>query len=148
MKKRRNWAYQFIFGKEIESYLIVPTAILRIIKNASKKASTLTVSDIEKVIEQKAQELEEDTINNIADEIQKLARINSVSSARRKAKDFIDCLKFRVNAKELISLISSWTQEHYRVSLSPIKLASNLEKSEIAHEIRTVIEAIQTNRPF
>jgi Fe-S cluster assembly ATPase SufC len=134
--------------KEIESYLIVPTAILRIIKNASKKASALTITDIEKVIEEKAQELEEDTINNIADEIQKLARINSVSSARRKAKDLIDCLKFRVNAKELISLISNWTQENYRVSLSPIKLASNLEKSEIAHEVRTIIESIHTNRPF
>jgi hypothetical protein len=134
--------------KEIESYLIVPTAILRILKSASRKAATLTVTDIEKLIEEKASELEEDTINNFADEIQKQARINSVSSARKKAKELIDNLRFRVNAKELISLISSWTQEHYKISLSPIKLANNLERSEIAKEIRIIIEAIDKSQPF
>jgi hypothetical protein len=132
--------------KEIESYLIVPTAILRILKSAAKKSITLTVSDIEQIIEEKAQTLEEDAINNIADEIQKQARNNSVSSARKKAKELIDNLKFRVNAKELISLLSNWTQEHYKVTLSPIKLANNLEKSEISPEVRTVIEAIQNNK--
>jgi energy-coupling factor transporter ATP-binding protein EcfA2 len=134
--------------KEIESYLIVASAILRILKSASKKAASLTVSNIERLIEEKALELEDDTLNNFADEIQKQARINSVSSARKKAKEIIDNLKFKVNAKELISLLSSWTQEHYKVSLSPIKLATNLEKMEIAKEVRTVIEVIERGRLF
>jgi hypothetical protein len=130
--------------KEIENYLIVPTAILRVLKNGSKKASNLTVSDVEKVIAEKAKAMEEELIDKLADAVQKQDRKLSISSARKIAKARIDNLEYRVCGKDLISLLSQWSQDNYKVSLSPIKLAQNLELIEIDDEVVKVIEAIET----
>lgn len=134
--------------KEIENYLIVPTAILRILKNESKKASHLTVTDIEAVIMEKATEMQDELIDKLADGIQKHDRKHSVSSARKIAKSKIDSLINRVCGKDIISLLSKWTQENYKVSLSPIKLASCLQANEIEVEIQSIIKAIEGCHDF
>ncbi|GAA4456811.1 ATP-dependent nuclease [Rurimicrobium arvi] len=129
--------------KEIENYLIIPTTILRILKEESKKASHLTVADIENVISEKAKEMEDDLIDKLADGIQKEDRKHGISSARRLAKSRIDSLNNRVCGKDLISILSSWTQDNFKVSLSPIKLASNLQVNEIDLEVKKVIGGIE-----
>jgi hypothetical protein len=129
--------------KEIENYLIIPTAILRILKDESKKAAHLTVSDIENTISEKSKEMEDDLIDKLADGIQKEERKHSISSARKIAKNRIDTLTNRVCGKDLISNLSKWSQDNFKVSLSPIKLASNLQINEIDIEIKKVIGAIE-----
>lgn len=129
--------------KEIENYLIIPTTILRILKEESKKASHLTVADIENVISEKAKEMEDDLIDKLADGIQKEDRKHGISSARKLAKSRIDSLNNRVCGKDLISILSAWTQDNFKVSLSPIKLASNLQVNEIDLEVKKVIGGIE-----
>jgi hypothetical protein len=129
--------------KELENYLIVPTTILRILKAESKKAVHLTVSDIELIVSQKAKEMEDDLIDSLADAIQKKDRKLAISTARGLAKAKIDRLENRVCGKDLISMISKWTQDNFKVSLSPNKLASNLQISEIDIELKSVIQAIE-----
>ncbi len=134
--------------KEIENYLIVPTVILRILKNECKRAVHITVKDIEVLINEKAKEMEEELIDKLADGIQKSDRKYSVSNARKTAKSRVDKLLDRVCGKDLISVLSKWTQQNYKVSLSPIKLASNLLINEIGDEIRDVIDKIENCQNF
>lgn len=136
--------------KEIENYLIVPTAILRILKKESKKASHLTVSDIESIIKEKMIEMEDELIDKIADSIQKEDRKLSIASSRKNAKSKIeiDKIENRICGKDLISLLSKWTQENYKVSLSPIKLATNLQINEIDSEIKKIVETIENCSDF
>lgn len=134
--------------KEIENYLIVPSAILRIIKSESKKASHLTISDIENIIKEQITDMYDELIDKIADGIQKNDRKHSISSARRIAKSKIDKLENRVCGKDLISLLSKWTQTHYNVSLSPIKLSSCLMANEIDIELQNIIKAIESCHNF
>ncbi len=129
--------------KEIENYLIVPTAILRILKSESTKAHHLIVSDIETIIKQKTLEMQEDLIDKMADEIQKQDKKQTISAARKKAKLKIEKIEDRVCGKDLISLLSKWTQENYKVSLSPIKLSSQLQLNEIHEELKNVIHMIE-----
>lgn len=132
--------------KEIENYLIIPTAILRIIKSESKRASHLTVADIEIVIKRIVEEMEDEVVDKLADAIQKENRKYSISTARKIAKTSIDKLENRVCGKDLISTISKWTQENYKVNLNPIKLAINLQINEIDEEVIQVITSIETNK--
>ena len=95
------------------------------------------------IIDTIATEMEDDLIDKLADAVQKQDRKHSISSARRIAKSRIDKLQNRVSGKELLSLLSKWAQEKFKVSLSPIKLAANLQINEIHLELSKVIEAIE-----
>lgn len=130
--------------KEIENYLVIPTAILRILKEESKKAANLIVSDIENIITEIANEMKDELIDKLADGVQKDNRKHSVSSARKIAISKIDMLVDRVCGKDLISLLSKWTQANFKVSLSPIKLSSCLLANEIDNEIKDVLRAIES----
>lgn len=134
--------------KEIENYLIVPTAILRILKDSSRKTQHLTVSDIENIISEKAKNMEDELIDNLSDKIFKNNRKLAVSSLKKIAKARIDKLEHRVCGKTLLSSISKWSQDNFKVSLNPIKLAINLQLSEIDPELKYVIKAIENNKNF
>ncbi len=134
--------------KELENYLIIPTAILRILKTESKRANNLVVADVESVIDQETKKMEDELINRLADAVQKRERKHSVSSARRIAKGRIDHLINRVCGKDLISALSKWSQSSYNVSLSPIKIAASLEISEIATEMKEIIKRIEKFQEF
>ncbi len=134
--------------KELENYLIVPTAILRILQGESKKASHLTVSDIETIISEISNEMTEEVIDKLADSIQKKDRKHSISSARKIAKARIDKLEHRVCGKDLISSLSKWSQNNFKVSLSPIKIAACIQIAEISSELKTVLQKIEKCQNF
>lgn len=129
--------------KEIENYLIVPTAILRIIKEESKRPVTITVSDIENKINEIVKETEEEILHNFATELQSEDRKLSIPTVMKEAKKYIDKLENRISGKTLISIINKWTHETFKVTLNPIKLANKLEINEIDNEIKEVITAIE-----
>jgi hypothetical protein len=94
--------------------------------------------------------MEDDLIDKLADGIQKIDRKHSIPTARKAAKTKIEIEKLenRVCGKDLISSLSKWSQENFKVSLSPIKLAANLQTSEIDTEIKKVMEMIETCKDF
>ena len=132
--------------KEIENYLVVPTAILRII--LAKKHTLLTVSDIEDKIQNICKAHEENILHSMATEIQNENRKLTITSAIKEARKSIDKLEYRISGKTLISELSKWTQENYKVTLNPIKLAQGLETVEIDQETKGVINSIENCKPI
>jgi hypothetical protein len=50
--------------------------------------------------------------------------------------------------KTVLSEISRWSQEHFGVALSAARLARELRSDEISSELRDVLAAIESGRPF
>jgi len=134
--------------KEIENYLIVPTAILRIITRESKKHPTITVSDIEQKIDIVLKSHEESIILNFATELQNENRKLGINAAFKEAKKYLDKLENRISGKELISELSKWTQEHFKVSLNPVKLVQELELNEIDKEVIRIVTKVEKGEKF
>jgi hypothetical protein len=132
--------------KELENYLVIPTAILRIIK--AKKHTIITVADIEKKISEIAKQSEEEIVDNFATEIQSEDKKKAINTCRKEAKTYIDKLENRISGKELISQLSKWTHDQFRVNLNPITLAKNIELPELDPELVKVITAIERGMDF
>lgn len=134
--------------KEIENYLIVPTAIIRIIKAETKKNVTITVEDVRNKISEILKENEEDIIDNFATEIQSQNRKLAVTTLRKEAKEYINSLSDRISGKKLMSELNKWLHLECKVTINPIKLSKNLEKHEINEEIKNIISKIDNNESF
>jgi hypothetical protein len=134
--------------KELENFLIVPTTILRILKSENKKSAHLTVTDIETELARIAKTMEDELVDKLADAVQKQDRKHSISSARKIAREQIDNLENRVCGKDFISAISKWTQEKFKVSISPIKLAASMQATEIDNELKQVLKSIENCDDF
>lgn len=134
--------------KEIENYLVVPTAILRIIISESKKHIIITVSDIEQQIALILKSQEEAIVLNLATELQNENRKISLNTAFKEAKKGLDKLENRISGKELISELSKWTQDKFKVTLNPIKLVQELGTNEIDNEVIRVVTKIEKCEKF
>lgn len=129
--------------KEIENYLLVPTAIVRILKSECKKPVTITVSDIQNKITEIAEANRDDIIDSFATEIQSVNRKHAVSTLRKEALLYVDNCENRISGKFLMSELNIWLQKEFRVTVNPKKLAKNLERNEIDIEIKKIIEKIE-----
>lgn len=134
--------------KEIENYLIIPSTIVRIIQKESKKNVKISSQEIEEKIFEFSNLLKDDVIDKIADCYQKENRGLAISTARNKAKEQIDSIIDRVSGKEIISKLSHWTQTEFGTSLSPNKIAIEMNLAEIDSEIKKVITSIETLKSF
>ena len=134
--------------KEIENYLLVPTAIMRILKIESKKPITIAVSDIQNKITEIAMAHRDDIIDSFATEIQSTNKKHAVSTLRKEAMQYVDNCEYRISGKLLMSELNIWLQKEFRVTVNPKKLAKNLERNEIDTELRNVIERIETCKDF
>ncbi|HCE56331.1 MAG TPA: ATP-dependent endonuclease [Prolixibacteraceae bacterium] len=136
--------------KEIENYLIVPSAIKRIIERDSKYR--IDIEDIKSKIESLAETLKEDYLDLLTDKIHSDSRRNGKllepSTARKKAQKELENLWVKkyslVSGKSLIKKISNWTNDDYGVSLNSNKLAQELTISEIPGEVKNVIISIES----
>ncbi len=140
--------------KEIENYLIVPSAIKRIVE----RESTIKI-DIEKIevsINKLCEELKEEYINVVMDHIHVCHRRSGdfiePSTARKKAEERVlqewaNKLKI-VSGKALIKKISNWLNNEFNVSVNPNKLAQELNKNEISEEFKNIIIKIETRDKF
>ncbi len=137
--------------KEIENYLISPTAIQRLIE---KKTNTeIELSIIQNEIDKIADSLKDEYKYALIDKINTEAKINGdqiqASTAARRAdeqieKDWKDKLSV-LSGKTLISRISKWTQDSYKVSINSASLAQTLIQSEIPTELKNFVEKIENN---
>jgi len=53
-----------------------------------------------------------------------------------------------VSGKQLLGKLSQWTQANYGVPISPMGVARQLRRNEIADEVIAVLTAIENNGPF
>ena len=145
--------------KEIENYLIVPQAILRII--LKKKPILIDIINLKKlneVINNICESLKDELIDDFASEIGKFFRkanriidfTNNDKELTYEAKNINRVARKHVNnnwnkklnivpGKKLLRELNKWLAENHKVSFGTIELSSELQKNEIDNELRIVL---------
>lgn len=140
--------------KEIENYLIVPTAIKRIIEAGS--SFVVSTGEIEEKINEFAEEMKGDYLDLLMDKIhinqRRSGKFLEPSTARKRAEEQLqnewENKLSIVSGKTLIKKINIWTNDAFNVSLNPNRLAQELLDIEIPTEIKNVITDIETKQKF
>lgn len=133
--------------KEIENYLIVPTAIYRYITKNIRKGK-LELDDIIKFLNELSESCKQEIIGNIATEIHNQDRKLAIKTAYNTAREKVE--KLWVNKKYsllpgnyIIKKISNWSKDNYGVSISKLSLAREIKKQELDNEMKLIISKIE-----
>jgi len=141
--------------KEIENYLLVPSAIFRIIQYSRKKSGMLTENMVKQKIEEIAENLKLDIHNSMAVEFNAEDREAGFAGANKKALEqlqkrwnsFEEKLSL-ISGKETIHRLAEWAGQEYGANLSAVKLAKGLTESEINNEVKQALRSIEDSAPF
>jgi hypothetical protein len=143
------------FGKEIENYLVVPTVIARLIARKAKLPQEMLVAEVEAAIEKITKSLKDSTIDAISHEIHNRDRSKGVPNANRQArakvKEAWTTPKSRVlivSGKQLLSDLSRWGQDKFKVSFGVVSIAKELRRDELHQEVVDIITAIENSAPM
>ncbi len=142
--------------KEIENYLIAPTAIERIILSRLRKSSDgLLIDEINERISQITAELHDETLDAIATDFFTQNRALGLATANRYARERVNAAwktiggrLSLVSGKTMVSELSKWGKETYGVSFSSSRIAQELTHIEIDPELITVVAAIENCEPL
>jgi energy-coupling factor transporter ATP-binding protein EcfA2 len=133
--------------KEIENYLIVPTAILRALNTES--GTSLTISDVNELLDDVTAELLPDLEGLVAEAARCADRSLSVPQALKIAKKLIaerreqgSCDRDLLSGKAILSLLSEQLQAKFKLSLNPMAVCRAMEKSECDSELVSVIGSL------
>ncbi|MCC7052240.1 MAG: AAA family ATPase [Gemmatimonadaceae bacterium] len=142
--------------KEIENFLLVPSAIIRVLSaRVARREELPTAQDVEGALDAIEAELwASDTevclVTSFGAEVK-----NNTGTALRKAREYADPLRATregrwalAGGKQMLSQLSKWTQDRYGVSLSALALAHALQPDEIAAELKSVLTAVETGTPL
>lgn len=140
--------------KEIENYLIVPSAIHRIIKKQS--SYSISIKDVEDAIENFAEEMKGDYEDILMDKIslaeRQAKRHIEPSTAKKRAKEQLknewDNKLSLLSGKSLITKINNWCNEKFNVFINANKLAQELTESEIDNELKIILTKIERKEKF
>lgn len=137
--------------KEIENYLLVPTALTRFINSRiSARTQSANVLEVINQIEVICAALRNDTFDAISAEILAENRALGAGGANREARKVLD-LRWSstddrmgvVSGKDVFARLSEWSQTQFGVSLAPSLVARAIDTSEIADEMASVLTAIE-----
>ncbi len=142
--------------KEIENYLLVPSAILRVIRSKlQKEIDGITEDRVRSRLEKIAEAQKDAAFDAISQEALAENRAKGIKFANEIARKRIDTawssLKGKlsvVSGKLLLSKLSEWGQNRFGVSLSARRLAREIRTSEFEPEMRNVILAIERGCEF
>jgi len=141
--------------KEIENYFIIPEAFQRIIINRSNGEFSPSITTINKKLLDIAESLRDDTIDCIANEIFQKNRSLGLQNANREARKYVQNVEEScgnilsiISGKDIISKMSNWSQNKFKVSFSPVALLNEINRTEIGKEVLTVLYSIETNSQF
>lgn len=142
--------------KEIENYLIVPEAVERVIHaQADEFTDTPTSQEIRDAIDQITEDLKDATIDALSEEIHSLDRRAAVSETNKQARIRVEeswgnrtgRLSI-VSGKNILSKLSFWSQENFKVSFGVATLAGEIRADELADEVVEVMHAIERRASF
>lgn len=99
--------------------------------------------------------MKDETLDNIAVELQLRDRVGGLARANRIARERIAVAWQSVDnkiaiagGKQLLSSLSSWSQAEFGVSLSAAKLAASLRREELVPEVVGVVTAVENGLSF
>lgn len=142
--------------KEIENYLLVPSAVARIIQNDAKAGITHpSEAQILEVLDGIAEGLRMNAFNAIATAFLEENRQLGINGANKAADQRLKkmwgttsdklCV---ISGKEILHRLNEWSKAKFDVSFSARRLARELSESEIDPEIKTVLGAIEAGANF
>jgi predicted ATPase len=139
-----------IWGKkEIENYLLVPSAIHRVIALRSTERVP-SITEISNEIDRIVSSMRRDVTGAMIDTLNSLYKEKGPGTAYKFAEQWCDLAWQTTDSrwsiasgKKIISELSKWSEAHYKVSFGPVALARSLIEAEIASELREVLRAIE-----
>jgi AAA15 family ATPase/GTPase len=141
--------------KEIENYFIIPAAIQRIINKRSKGKYSITISTINKKLLDISNSFKDNVTDCIANEIFQRNKSLGLQNANKEARSLVQEVENNygnilsiISGKDIISEIALWTQNNFKLSVSPVSILNELNRSEIDEEILKIINSIETNTSF
>ena len=142
--------------KEIENYLLVPSAIQRVItRDAAPETPILRVADIEAKLDEIAESLRLNVLNGMATAFFEEDRKLGFPGANKKALERLESIwktrRGRISAvcgKDVLHKLFDWVSSQFKVSLSTLKLAKEISEHELDPEVRQIVSAIEWNEPF
>jgi hypothetical protein len=142
--------------KEIENYFIIPTAIQRTIESCILTGAIFpTIDEIVIQIDALANTQKDSVFDALSTQLHTRNKAGGVTEANKKAREQIDVAWETqngrwsiVSGKTLISGLSGWSQEHFGVSINPLKILKEMNRYEIDSEVTSAITAIEKNLPF
>ncbi len=142
--------------KEIENYVIVPSAIHRVIIlgiNESKQPPF--VSDIQVKIDQIIESQKEGIQDNYANEFYLKNRSFGIQAANKSARTLLESswltIESRISicsGKDLISELSNWSNSKFGVSFNAARIVRTIREDEIPQEMKSIVGAIENGTNF
>lgn len=136
--------------KEIENYLLIPSAIKRLL--AQRSDVSPTENEVIDTLLEIAENLKNTTLDNLAQECLNLDRGRGLGAANRQAREIVDYAwetqdgKLSIiPGKIAISNLSAWSQENFGISFGVNAIAYELNEEELHPEIKAVVEAIESS---
>ena len=138
--------------KEIENYLLSPTAIYRLLLKKSRTSQPLSPEIINNKLDEIVESMKTEITDKFADEIQSNNKCWKPSTINLKARELVEDLWHKkmnvVSGKTLLNKLNNWFNAEYMTSLTVNGLARELKKEEIPIEMIKVITAIDKNENF
>ena len=154
--KQRGISLHIWQQKELENYVLVPTAIHRAITvQLTNGAIGPSLKDVEMKLQEIAVDLKQDVIDCVATQIQSADRKLTAATANQRAREIV-ADKWNTDAnrlgvipgKEALSRVSRWVQEKFKVSVSGQLIAYHMLARELPKEMQEVLVAIEECEPF
>lgn len=142
--------------KELENYLLAPSALARVIAERARVGVTPpTADDVADAIDRIADELREDVMEAVVTAFEAQDRRKGPGTAYRPAAARVkEAWKSReqrwglIGGKEALSRLSKWAQANYGASFGVGAVARALQPPEVPDELRAVLASIEMGRPF
>lgn len=140
---------------EIENYLVIPSAIVRVIAARSPDGRSPTAGDVLLKAVGLADGREDELLDNVANEFFLRDRKSGHQAANRRARQHLQEIRERdgnllgvVSGKALLSDLSSWSKAEYGVSFGTGAILAVLRREEVPEELGKVVMEIEHGWSF
>lgn len=151
--RARNISLHIWAAKEIENYLLVPTAIARFIESRAGRGPA--PEEVRKRLDDIAQSLHDSVMDAVADEFLKEDRPRGLPGAMKEARAFMaeawsthEGRTRIISGKQAVSCLSEWSQAAFGVSFGAITLARSLRPDEVSAEVADFVRSTERNEPL
>ena len=142
--------------KEIENYLLIPSALQRVIENnLAKRTSSPSIGEIEQRLMTILSEMEESVLDAISSELLKQNRGWTAGKSNKEARKLICDSKAQeesiisiASGKYVIKKFADWSQQEFGVSLNAIAIAKEMTAQEIPDELIKIVTSIEKSAVF
>jgi predicted ATPase len=140
--------------KEIENYLLVPSALQRVISARIPKGKVApTLEEVEERLGALLEIQRDTVIDSFANEFFLDDRSSGIAAANQAARNLVLPLWTKPEGKLALSpgkivftQVARWSQDTYGVSLNPALVARSLRANEVASELFAFLSAVASGR--